>query len=129
MSKRIKYTCCTFEKSSIEGIFNKTSSSPFQYDFIKFSEPKADYLIKYGTAYVIQSWETENNIRSKTLHTGLIYIGNSEFLFGDNINLSGKKDFLLLRIIKPKKVILYSVKNRNPRNKIKFSHELINQIL
>lgn len=130
--KRLKFQASLFEKSSIKGIFDKTKDGKnFLFDFIKFSKPKSDYLINNGVIHVAQSWKEENGIKQKILHTGLIQIQTriGTFLYGNNLNQKGKKDFILISVLRNDKVKMYVVKNRNPRNKSKFAMQLINQII
>lgn len=130
--KRIKYESCYFVKSTIKGVFDKENQNQkFPFSFLKFSKPKSSYLIRNGVSEVVQSWGNQNGFKEKILHTGLIRVNTnqSNLMYGNNLNSRGKKDFILLEILNENTCVLYLVKNRNPRNKTKFSLSLINQIL
>lgn len=125
----INFEYCLFQKSAIKGVFNKKKSGEeFEFDFIKFSKPKANYLIENDVAEVVQSWKKEGNRKLKTLHSGLFNLGNGIYV-GNNINQNGKKDFLLLKYVKDKQQIhFFLVKNRNPKNINRFVIELLESI-
>ncbi len=128
-SNIIKFEYCVFNKSTKIGIFDKDKSvTEFEFDFIKFSKPKANYLIENDVAEVVQSWKKEGNRKFKTLHSGLFNLGNGIYV-GNNINQNGKKDFLLLKYVKDKQQIhFFLVKNRNPKNINHFVIELLESI-
>jgi hypothetical protein len=122
----INFEHCLFQKSAIKGVFNKKKSKDeFVFDFIKFSKPKANYLIENGVVEVVQSWKLIGKHKVKILHSGLFNLGNGIYI-GNNINEKNKKDFILLHYEKEEQQIhFFLVKNRNPKNKTQFANELI----
>ena len=79
-----------------KGIFdldNKNEFSKFQY--FRLETPKAEYLIRQGVKYVLESWENSK----KTLHTGLIPIGINNCYYADHLEMKGERKIHSLMII------------------------------
>ncbi len=93
--------------------------------FIRVELPKEDFLKNQKAKYVIQSFKGNK----KTLFTGLIPIGDN-YYYGDNINSTGKKDFLIVCYNRVRREIqLYIFKNRNPKNKTVFINDFFEHLI
>jgi len=123
--KKINYEYAVFQKAIIKRTYDKKDLFPkFPFSFIRFSEPRQDYLINNGATNVMQSFE--NNI--KVLHTGLIPIYEG-FMYGNNINEKGKLDFIIIEYDGiNEEVHFWLFKNRKPKNKTKFTEKFIYQL-
>lgn len=123
--ENLKFDHCLFQKSAIKGVFNKKNANEtFPFSFIKFSKPKADYLIENGVCDVVQSWKLENRYRIKTLHSGLFNLGEGIYI-GNNINDKEKKDFILLYVKDKNQIQFFLIKNCNPKkHKFVFAMDL-----
>jgi hypothetical protein len=121
----LKFEYCLFQKSAIKGVFNKKNANDtFAFNFIKFSKPKADYLIESGVVEVVQSWKSIGKHKIKTLHSGLFNLGEGIYI-GNNINEKDKKDFILLYVKDKNQIQFFLVKNCNPKkNKFVFTMDL-----
>ncbi len=97
------------------------------FPFIRLTEPKESYLLKRGVKYVMQSFVGNQ----KVLHSGLVPFSDKEgFYYGDNLKENNKKDFLIVYLDeKNLKILLYVIRNRNPKDKeafaLSFSKHLI----
>ena len=94
--------------------------------FIRVELPKEEFLKNQRAKYVIQSFKG----KKKILFTGLIPLGQN-FYYGDNVNVDGKKDLLIVFYNKRRKSNLqvFTFKNRNPRNKINFINEFFEHLI
>lgn len=121
--EKINFQYGKFIKAKKFGIYDGikgVNSTPF--DFLKLEPPKSEALINNGVKHVIMSFDKN---RKKSLHSGLIPIGEGCFI-GNNINEKGKKDFIFIYYeVAVKTMHFFIVKNRNPRNKSNFGIELL----
>lgn len=125
--KKVKFEYCLFQKSDIKGIYDKVvKDTIFPFEFLKFEKPRSNYLLNTGVAHVLQSWADKGKV--KTLHTGLIPLGNGIYI-GNNVNEVGKLDFILLVYDKTNKQIhFFLLKNRKPKCKTQFANHFIEKI-
>lgn len=100
--------------------------------FLRVSEIKTEIIKQNGADFVIQSFSKQkptDKDKVKVLHSGLIRLNDfKEAYYGDNISLkSNRKDFFIVEMQKGI-LTMYYFKNRNPRNKVKFSREFLKTI-
>ena len=125
--KKVSYEYGKFIKSNIYGVYDLIDGYTFPFYFLKFSEPKENYLKNNGAVHVMQSWE-KGNEKIKTLHTGLIPLGNGYF-FGNNLNNKNKLDFIVMGYLsKTKEIEFWLIKNHNPRQKKRFAEKFITNL-
>lgn len=122
--KKVSYEYGKFVKSKIYGVYDLIDGFTFPFYFLKFSEPKENYLINNGAVHVVQSWE-KGNEKIKILHTGLIHLDYGYF-FGNNLNDKNKLDFIVMRYLnKTKEIEFWLIKDHNPKQKKRFADKFI----
>lgn len=119
----VNFNCCAFVKSDIKGIYNKENQEHnFPFDFLKFERAKSDYLTQRGAQLVVQSWTGKGS--KKILMSGLLTVPHcKDAFYGNRLNDNGKKDFFIIYMVAPKRIVMFFFKNKNPRNKSKFFTE------
>lgn len=93
-----------------ELVFQKNTGRPDIYDlvgkrspgftFVRMSRPRAEFLIRQGAEYVIESWDHG----TKSLFTGLIPLGGG-FYYGDREE--GRKRSLMAVKLDPPELLVY----------------------
>ncbi len=114
-----------YKKARLKNTYNKAEKNKnYPFNFLKFSEPRSDYLIKGGATIVVQSW---NSKRQKVLHSGLIPF-SLNYYYGNNINKKGRKDFIIVHFEEKGKIVrLWKLNDKNPKNKKKFASAFISK--
>jgi hypothetical protein len=93
-----------------ELVFQRNTGRPHIYDlvgkrspgftFVRLSRPRAEFLIRQGAEYVIESWDHG----TKSLFTGLIPLGGG-FYYGDR--KEGRKRSLMVVKLNPPELLVY----------------------
>ncbi len=114
--------CCKFSQRRDSNTYDlvgdqKVSDIPF----VRVELPNKEFLKKQRAEFVLLSFK--NN--KKVLFTGLIPLGEN-YYYGDNVKLTGKKDFLIVYYNPKRKILhLYTIKNHKPKKKADFANEFI----
>lgn len=120
---------------NIKGVYNPfIRPQQFPFTFLRVAPSKTETLVKRGAIFVVQSFsklKATDKVKTKILHSGLIRLCEfeDEFYFGDNVNLkSNRKDFFIIEV-KKKVLKMYYFKNKNPKNKVRFSKDFLNSVM
>lgn len=117
----------------IRGMYNPFKLQyQFPFNFLRVSEIKTEIIKQNGADFVIQSFAKQkptDKDKIKVLHSGLIRLKEfNDVYYGDNISLkNNRKDFFIVEMQKGI-LTMYYFKNRNPRNKVKFSKNFLQTI-
>lgn len=96
-----KYSELVFKESATRpDIYDLTGSRFRGFTFVRLSRPRAEFLIRQGAIYVLESWDHG----TKSLFTGLIPLGGG-FYYGDR--KEGRKRALLVVRLTSIELVVY----------------------